>query len=50
MQRLNAGLEVPLLLVSAQAGAGKTTILSEWVRQLALPFAWVSLDEEERSE
>lgn len=47
MQRLNAGLEVPLLLVSAQAGAGKTTILSEWVRQLALPFAWVSLDEEE---
>jgi LuxR family maltose regulon positive regulatory protein len=55
VDRLNAGLRGELTLVSAPAGFGKTTLLSEWVRQheevassaaspLARHFAWISLD------
>jgi LuxR family maltose regulon positive regulatory protein len=45
--RLHEGLKYNLILVSAPAGFGKTTLLSEWARQ-GLPSvrtAWVSLDE-----
>jgi LuxR family maltose regulon positive regulatory protein len=52
IQRLNTGMERKLTLVSAPAGYGKTTLLSEWVHQPAdngatspLPVAWLSLDE-----
>lgn len=47
LARLNAGLERTLTLLSAPAGFGKTTLLSEW---LAVPgakdvrVAWLSLD------
>ncbi|GCE05180.1 LuxR C-terminal-related transcriptional regulator [Dictyobacter aurantiacus] len=41
---LDAGLQRPLLLVTAPAGFGKTTVVSEWIRQRQLPAAWVSLD------
>jgi LuxR family maltose regulon positive regulatory protein len=34
-----------LTLVSAPAGFGKTTLVSEWLQQGALPFGWLSLDE-----
>lgn len=34
-----------LTLVSAPAGYGKTTMVSEWLRGLAIPAAWLSLDE-----
>jgi LuxR family maltose regulon positive regulatory protein len=44
LSRLNECLRRELTLVSAPAGFGKTTLLSEWVRH-ALPVAWVSLDE-----
>jgi len=50
--RLNAGLRPGhrLTLVSAPAGFGKTTLLSEWANQRVFEsvhptFAWVSLDE-----
>jgi len=55
--RLNAGLRGKLTVVSAPAGFGKTTLLSEWIHQKAqrgkigeeifqLPnVAWLSLDE-----
>src|SRR5262245_34517259 len=33
-----------LILISAPAGFGKTTILSEWLNPCPLSFAWLSLD------
>jgi len=44
IERLNAGLHRKLTLVSAPAGFGKTTLLSEWARGSEWPVAWVSLD------
>lgn len=46
MQQLNEGLDAGrlLTLVSAPAGFGKSICVSEWVRQLDLPVAWLSLD------
>ncbi|EFH88034.1 LuxR C-terminal-related transcriptional regulator [Ktedonobacter racemifer] len=44
---LNAGLHQHVILVSAAAGFGKTTLLANWVRSFPpghLPVAWVSLD------
>lgn len=41
---MDAGLQRPLLLVTAPAGFGKTTVVSEWIRQRQLLAAWVSLD------
>jgi LuxR family maltose regulon positive regulatory protein len=51
IDRLNAGLGQnggftrKLTLISAPAGFGKTTLLSEWVGHCDQPVAWVSLDE-----
>lgn len=47
IQMLNAGMEAKLTLVSAQAGYGKTTALSEWVRQCNGAVAWISLDKQD---
>jgi LuxR family maltose regulon positive regulatory protein len=47
-QRLNRGAEVALTLVSAPAGFGKTTLLTEWLAAAPAagrPVAWLSLDE-----
>ena len=45
--KLNQGLqqESKLTLVSAPAGFGKTTLITEWIAERARPFAWLSLDE-----
>ena len=56
IERLNEGLQRKLTLISASAGFGKTTLVSEWVSTLTpcpLPLgegagvraAWLSLDE-----
>lgn len=45
LEKLQDALEHKLTLVSAPAGFGKTTILSEWINQCSRPAAWVSLDE-----
>ena len=47
IERLNGELDqLPgLILVSAPAGFGKTTLVCEWLRQSDLPAAWISLDE-----
>ena len=44
-ERLNEGLHRKLTLISAPAGFGKTTLLSEWVVGCDRPVAWLSLDE-----
>jgi LuxR family maltose regulon positive regulatory protein len=44
IERLDAGLDRKLTLISAPAGFGKTTLLSNWVGRLDRPVAWVSLD------
>jgi LuxR family maltose regulon positive regulatory protein len=45
--QLNKGLArgCKLTLVSASAGFGKTTLLSEWIASCGRPAAWLSLDE-----
>jgi len=37
IERLNAGLHQKLTLISAPAGFGKTTLLSEWINQYPTP-------------
>ncbi len=44
-RRLNEGLTRKLTLISAPAGFGKTTLLSEWIPHSQRCVAWVSLDE-----
>ena len=45
IEKLKEGLARPLTLVSAPAGFGKTTLISEWLNSAARPFTWLSLDE-----
>jgi LuxR family maltose regulon positive regulatory protein len=47
VKRLNDGLSSghKLTLISASAGFGKTTLVSEWVAGCGEPVAWLSLDE-----
>jgi LuxR family transcriptional regulator, maltose regulon positive regulatory protein len=49
IERLNEGLSMDrtLTLISASAGFGKTTLISEWVAGCERPVAWLSLDEGE---
>jgi LuxR family transcriptional regulator, maltose regulon positive regulatory protein len=45
LEKLNQGLTHRLILVSAAAGFGKTTILSEWTQQIECAVSWLSLDD-----
>ena len=48
VQRLDDGLQRRLTLISAPAGFGKTTLLTEWLATTRFPelrVAWLSLDE-----
>src|SRR5215212_903083 len=45
IERLNEGLHRKLILISAPAGFGKSTLLSAWVALCGRPAAWLSLDE-----
>ena len=47
IERIQDGLHRKLTLVSAPAGFGKTTLVSEWVAQYQRPVAWLSLDQED---
>lgn len=49
INQLNQGLDGRLVLVSAPAGFGKTTLLSIWVQGLSLPVGWVSLDADDNT-
>ena len=45
MERLDQVLHKPVALISAPAGFGKTTLLSQWLERCPLPSAWLQLDE-----
>jgi LuxR family maltose regulon positive regulatory protein len=56
LELLNRGLDGRLILVSAAAGFGKTTLISSWLKGMAAtsgegpgppPAAWLSLDEQD---
>jgi LuxR family maltose regulon positive regulatory protein len=44
LERLDQGLSARLILLSAPAGFGKTTLLSAWLAEFPSSAAWVSLD------
>jgi LuxR family maltose regulon positive regulatory protein len=44
IEQLNEGLSHKLTLISAPAGFGKTTLVSEWLASCSRPAAWLSLD------
>jgi LuxR family maltose regulon positive regulatory protein len=46
-ERLQHGMEHALTLVSAPAGFGKTTLLSQWLADSGIRVAWLSLEQED---
>lgn len=44
-KHLEEGLSRKLILLSAPAGFGKTSLLSAWIRQTSMKVVWISLDE-----
>jgi LuxR family maltose regulon positive regulatory protein len=49
IEHLDAGRYRKLTLVSAPAGYGKTTLISDWIAQSNDQIAWLSLDEEDNN-
>lgn len=49
LRRLDIARSVPLTLVTAPAGFGKTTLVSAWLRQHTQLSAWLMLDEEDNA-
>lgn len=45
LQRLDESMHTKLTLISAPAGFGKTTLVSEWIADRKHPAGWLSLDE-----
>jgi LuxR family maltose regulon positive regulatory protein len=48
LRKLNRNSQTKLILVSAPAGYGKTTLVTAWLRQLkGTEVCWLSLDEDD---
>jgi LuxR family transcriptional regulator, maltose regulon positive regulatory protein len=47
IERLDEGRHRKLTIISAPAGFGKTTLISQWVEGIERPAAWLSLDDGE---
>jgi LuxR family maltose regulon positive regulatory protein len=45
IRQINENSDQKVLLISAAAGFGKTTLLSQWAKQKLKPVAWFSIDE-----
>ena len=44
LSQMDKAMDVPLTLVSAGAGTGKSVIVAAWLGDRDLPYAWLSLD------
>src|SRR5438132_12634526 len=44
IERLQANLTLPVTLVTANAGSGKTTLVADFVRKQEHPYIWYQLD------
>lgn len=44
-KKLDEGLNYSCILIAAPSGYGKTTLVSEWIRQTEMSATWLSLDE-----
>ena len=47
IERLRQGMTRPLTLVSAPAGFGKTTLLTQWLAESDTPAAWLAVEAED---
>ena len=45
LEKLNEGLSGRLILISAPAGFGKTTLVVQWLQSISLPALWITLEE-----
>jgi len=48
LEQLDQVLQKPVALISAPAGFGKTTLLTQWLDRCPLPNAWLQLDENDQ--
>ena len=46
-ERMDLGLQMPLTVVAAPAGYGKSVLVSHWAEELERPCAWLSLNTSE---
>jgi ATP/maltotriose-dependent transcriptional regulator MalT/DNA-binding SARP family transcriptional activator len=44
IERLQANLSLPVTLVTANAGSGKTTLIADFLRKQEQPYVWYQLD------
>src|SRR5262249_52197624 len=44
LERLRKQVDLPVTIVSANAGCGKTTLVNEFVRQSDIPYVWYQVD------
>ena len=44
IERLHANLALPVTLVTANAGSGKTTLIADFLRKQERPYVWYQLD------
>ena len=46
-EQLNLSLKRTLTLISAPAGFGKTSLLTQWIREKKVSVSWLSLDDDD---
>ena len=47
IQQLEKGSTLPLTLITAPAGYGKSVLVKSWLQSYTLPYCWITLDETE---
>lgn len=47
LKRLDGGRTLPLTLISAPAGCGKSTLVAGWLERIDWPGVWLSVDSQD---